>query len=92
MMPLLGLISLAMVYIKDKYLVLRVYRKPQYKINYCLIESLQWIFYIIGFVGLFGLLMFDRYIKGIWLSRYLTPFYKTKHIFEENLHFPYLIL
>ena len=71
MMPLIGLISLAMVYIKDKYLILRVYRKPKYKINYCLIESLQWVFYIIGLVGFFGLFMYDRYIKGIWFSRYL---------------------
>jgi len=92
MMPLIGLISLAMVYIKDKYLVLRVYRKPQYKINYCLIESLQWIFYIIGFIGFFGLFMYDRYIKGIWLSRYLHVQYLTNHIFEEDLHLPYLIL
>ena len=39
-MPFIGFLSLAIIYLKDKYLVLRVYRKPKYKINYSLIESL----------------------------------------------------
>jgi len=37
---LIGFLSLVVIYIRDKYLVLRIYRKPKYRFGIELIESL----------------------------------------------------